>query len=204
MKAIDYLQKRLSLRNKIKDSVTVGLAGGVTGTVAMDVVNVLMKMLGISEALYGHLAGSMLVSTWRTRTSRKTFALGQIFHMATGSLLGLPLVWLFKKTGKDHHLLKGAATGFFSWGILHDIGIRVGIFRLKPRTVNSYYSALLQNMVFGMTTAQTIVSIADPAMFKSRQRSQTKTYMNKTGPEINIPINDYLGSDPSTLWEDKR
>lgn len=153
---------------KIKDSVILGLSGGLAGTLAMDVSNFLLWITNQTEGLYGHLACSMIMKSIRTH-QKKNFLLGQILHIATGSALGIPMVYLFKKTGRDHYIIKGILTGSLLWGIFLDFGKRANWFDLKIRRTKSFYSGLLNNMLYGITTAQAIVTLADPSVFSQKK-----------------------------------
>ena len=143
----------------------------------MDIANIILYKAKISEALYAHLSASMIFPTWKTRL-KKNFLLGQIFHIGIGSLMGLPLVYVLKKTGKDHHIFKGIITGFGTWGLVHDVGIRMGLFRLRPGTTGSYYSTLIQNLIFGIISAHSIVTLADPNMFPENKIVKEKNEVN--------------------------
>ncbi|EGW39361.1 hypothetical protein [Desulfosporosinus sp. OT] len=75
---------------KIKDSIAASIFSGVLGTVAMDIPNLLFWRAKRTEALYGHIAGSVYVRPFRTN-QRKNFILGQITHHITGAALAIPL-----------------------------------------------------------------------------------------------------------------
>jgi len=70
MKLTDSLQKI----GKMKDSITIGLLGGLIGAIFMDISNLLIFMAGKAETLYGHIAGGFLVAPFRTK-KRKNFIL---------------------------------------------------------------------------------------------------------------------------------
>ena len=95
---------------KVKDSIAVSLFSGFLGTLAMDASNTILWRARKTEALYGHIAGSIFMRPFRVN-QRKNFWLGQITHSITGAVLAYPLNYIFKKTGKDLHLLKGAFYG---------------------------------------------------------------------------------------------
>jgi hypothetical protein len=153
---------------KVKDTIVLGLLGGLVGTLVMDVSNFLLWRNNKTEGLYGHLSGSMIMKSIRTHQG-KNFLLGEILHIASGSALGILMVCLFKKTGKDHHIIKGILTGSLAWGVLLDFGKRANWFDFKIRCTKSFYSGLLNNTLYGITTAQTIVSLADSSVFPQKQ-----------------------------------
>lgn len=154
---------------KLKDSIIISLLGGLIGTILMDISNVLLWKTKKTEMLYGHLSGSMFMRAFRTNQT-KNFLLGQILHMGAGSALGIPIFQLLKRTGKDYYLIKGAFAGMASWGVLYDFGIRFGLFTAKPHLTKSHYSALWHNLLFGLTTAQAIVSLSDPSLFPQQKQ----------------------------------
>lgn len=160
---------------KINDSIVLGSLAGLIGTIVMDVSNFLIWRSNKTEALYGHLSGSMIMQSFRTHR-RENFILGQILHMATGMAFGIFMVFTFKKTGRDHHLFKGGLIGSLLWSVFIDFGKRMNFFSLKPRLSKSFYSGLFNNLIFGITTAQAIVSLADCSVFpKKHIRTVSKT-----------------------------
>ncbi|MHB1651557.1 MAG: hypothetical protein ACYCVD_03655 [Desulfitobacteriaceae bacterium] len=161
---LKHIIKAMQGTPKIKDSVVLSLLSGLIGTLLMDSSNFLLWRGRKTEALYGHLAGSMLMYPFRTNR-RKNFVIGQILHMVTGAVLAYPLTIIFKKTGKDHHLIKGAFFGTVTWEFIYGLGKRFNIFTTKPHLTKTHYSAFLDNILYGIGTAQTIVSLADSNMF---------------------------------------
>ncbi|NLI91715.1 MAG: hypothetical protein GX434_05760 [Peptococcaceae bacterium] len=149
---------------KIKDSVNLGLVGGLLGTLALDFSNLLFWKKNKSETLYGQLAGSIFMKNFRTK-KRNNFLLGEIIHLITGLLAGIPLVYVFKKTGKDGHLYKGAAYGSLIWMVYYVLGIKMGMFHSQPKYNKTHSSSLWQNLLYGIITAQSIVYLAHPSVF---------------------------------------
>lgn len=74
----------------------------------MDISNFLLWRKGKTEHLFGHLAGSMMMQAIRTN-QMKNFILGEIFHLITGSALGLVqlefLKYIIQFRKKDEFLL---------------------------------------------------------------------------------------------------
>ncbi|WP_407311962.1 DUF6789 family protein [Desulfosporosinus sp. SB140] len=175
--------------HKIKDSIVLGLIGGLAGTIVMDLSNFFLWRTNKTEGLYGHLAGSMIMRSFRTNQT-KNFLLGQILHTFTGATLGIPFVYLLKKTGKDHHLIKGMIFGGLSWGILYDFGQKIGFFYGKAHLTKSHYSSLFNNFLFGITTAHTVYSLADSSVFPQAERhiavqhEKPKSTTSYSPPEI--------------------
>lgn len=159
---------------KMKDSIMISLIAGLIGTTAMDLSNVFLWRTRKTEILYGHLSGSMIMRGFRTNQT-KNFVLGQLLHMASGAALGIPVFQMLKRTGRDHHLIKGGFVGMMSWGILYDFGQRARIFTSKPHLTKTHYSAMWHNLLYGLTTAQAIVSLSDPSLFPPhRQPTQVQ------------------------------
>lgn len=153
----------------LKDSIMISLLAGLIGTTAMEISNLFLWRTKKTEMLYGHLAGSMIMKGFRTNRT-KNFALGEILHMVTGATLGIPVFQLLKRTGTDNHLIKGAFAGMLSWGILFDFGQRAKVFSSKPHLTKSHYAALWHNLLYGVTTAQAIVSLSDPSLFPQQNQ----------------------------------
>jgi len=168
------LYKLLKSIGKMQDTVVISVLGGLIGTIPMDLSNYLLWKKGKTENLYGHVAGSMLVNKHRTNQT-KNFILGQFWHYATGAGFGFPAFYLLKKTGKDHLLLKGASVGIATWGILYNIGMKVGLYDAVTRLTKTKYAALWHNFLYGVTTVYSIAKIADPSLFPDKQNQGTES-----------------------------
>jgi hypothetical protein len=160
IKLTDSLQKI----GKMKDSITIGLLGGLIGTIFMEISNLLIFKAGKTETLYGHIAGGLFVTPFRTKR-RKNFILGEIAHFMIGSIWGIPLTYILKKTGKDHHLIKGTFISILSLGTL--IGGQKFDILKKFGLTKTFYSAIWNHLVYGLVSAQAIVLLADPMIFPS-------------------------------------
>lgn len=174
---ISSLQRLFETSFKIKDSIVLSLFAGLIGTIIMDISNLFLWKTRKAETLYGHLAGSLLMAPFRTN-QRKNFILGQILHMITGSVLAYPLTYIFKKTGKDHHLLKGALFGTVTWEAIYSLGQQIDLFKTKPHLTKSHYAALWHNILYGLVTAQVLVSSSDPSVFETTEDPSNPEFEN--------------------------
>ncbi|NLI93959.1 MAG: hypothetical protein GX434_17710 [Peptococcaceae bacterium] len=171
------LTKYLKSIGKIQDSAVISILGGLIGMIPMDISNYLLWKKGKTENLYGHVAGSMLMSKFRMNQT-KNFILGQFWHYAAGAGFGFPAFYLLKKTGKDHLLLKGASVGMFTWGLLYNFGMRIGLYGANPRLTKTKYAALWHNFLYGVTTVYAISAIADPGLFPQKQNNRDISAQN--------------------------
>lgn len=170
----------------IKDHIILSLLSGLLGTLVMDISNVLLWRTKKAEMLYGHLAGSMIMRGYRTNRT-KNFALGQIFHLITGSALAIPIYGVLKASGKKYHLIKGAFMGLVSWGVLNNFGQRMGIFSTKAHLTKTHYAALWNNLVYGLTTAELITRLGNKTVFN--KQTQNLSAFNENTEVID---NDFL------------
>ncbi|WP_050809847.1 hypothetical protein [Desulfosporosinus sp. OT] len=106
---------------------------------------------------------------------RKNFILGELFHLITGSALSLVQLEVLKKYGKDHHLVKGGGTGLITWGVLYNFGQRMDFFTRRAHLTKTKYASLLNHLVYGLVSSQTIVTLADPSIFKKKESEQVTT-----------------------------
>ncbi len=191
------IERDNNLSPKIKDSINLGLTSGLVGTLTMDIFNLLNWRRNRSESLYGHMAGSVLMKGFRTKKV-DNFIFGEIIHIITGVLAGIPLVFLFKKSGKDSHLIKGAAYGSFIWMVYYVFGIKLGMFNTQPKLNRTHFSSLWQNVLYGVVTAKSIVSLAHPAVFNNRAAMtelHSKKYSN-LDPWVLSQYSDYETERP--------
>ncbi len=160
--------KRTQKALQIKDSIALSLFSGLIGTLVMDLSNTVLWRSKKTEALYGHIAGSIFMRPFRVN-QRKNFWLGQITHFVTGAAVAIPLNYIFKRTGKDHHLLKGAFFGAITWEFIYGLGQKFEIFNTKPHLTKTHYSELFNNVLYGLATAQALVTFSEPTMYPNNQ-----------------------------------
>ncbi|HEY8909000.1 MAG TPA: hypothetical protein VIM51_01795 [Desulfosporosinus sp.] len=200
MKLTDSLQKI----GKMKDSITIGLLGGLIGAIFMDISNLLIFKAGKTETLYGYIAGGLFVAPFRTK-KRKNFILGEIAHLSIGSIWGVLLTYILKKTGKDHHLIKGTFISILSLGTLIG-GQKFGILK-KFGLTKTFYSAIWNHLVYGLVSAQAIILLADPTIFASSNENEiNKETYRQVKPEISYPYsvgssNEFDQSQPHHVVE---
>lgn len=154
--------------NKIKDSMVVGILSGLIGVICMDISNLILWRTKKTEGLYGHLAGSMIMNPFRLNKG-SNFLIGQIFHMSVASGIGVGMVEILKRYGKDHHYVKGGFMSVAIWSVLYNFGQRMGFYRTNPRLIKSSYSAILHHLIYGLVTSNAIVALADPAIFSRKE-----------------------------------
>lgn len=166
----------------MRDTIALGLLSGFIGNAAKDLSDWLIYRAGKTELLNGHLASSMISPPEKVQEPAY-FALGQILDTIVGSALSISMVYLLKITGKDHHLLKGATMGLLLWSTLYSLGPNWRVLSIKPRHSSTYFSALLNNTLYGLATAQAAVSLADRSVFPGGRR-RLKSIGAKSGANI--------------------
>ncbi len=188
--SIDQLTQFLRLGKKMKDSIPIGFLGGLVGTLAMDLSNIIFKKTGLSEKTYAQYAGSVLLSPFRL-IFRENYLLGQILHLITGSILGIPMFNIMKKTGKDNYLFKGAVYGIFSWETLYSLRQRLGLVRSKTYTTRTHITTIIDTLVYGFVSTSAMVFLSDPTIFPQAINQQIETPAeNHISKQQNIPKGD--------------
>lgn len=162
----------------IKDHMVLSLVSGLLGTLVMDLSNLLLWRTKKAEMLYGHLAGSMIMRGYRTNRT-KNFVLGQIFHLITGSALGIPIYGVIKISGERYRLIKGAFMGLMSWGVLNNFGQRIGLFSTRAHLTKTHYACLWNNLLYGITTAELIIRLGDKSIL-NEQTQYLSSFNGKT------------------------
>ena len=183
---------------KMKDSIAVSIFSGLLGTLAMDASSLIFWKKGKTEALYGHIAGSIYVNPFRLN-QRKNFWLGQIMHLITGAVLAYPLNFILKKTGKDNLLLKGAFFGAVTWEFIYGLGQRFEVFSTKPHFTKTHYAELFNNIIYGVVTSQALVAFSDPSMFPNAQ-NKTASDFNSQQNKVHPIYADIKASEDSTVF----
>ena len=186
---------------KMKDSITTGLLGGLIGAVSMSVShNLLYKARKSEVKSFGQLAGQLFVAPFRTKQG-KNLILGELLHLVVGSLSGIPLFFVLKKTGKDHYLSKGLAASMLTWSVIFNGGQKIGLFK-KLRFTKTHYSSAWSHMIYGLTASKAIVSLADPTIFASSDDITNETskqvQTNADYSHFGESSNEFEQSQPSS------
>lgn len=186
----------------MNDSIPIGFLGGLAGTIAMDLSNLIFKKSGLSEKTYAQYAGSVLLKPFKLLL-RQNYLLGQLLHLITGSLLGIPMFSILKKTGRDNYLFKGAVYGTFTWETLYALGQRLGVIRTKSRTTKTHLTTLIDNLVYGFVSTATMVFLTDSAVFR-RTNKQLGTSQEETiakSDEVPRGNWDYIHENEMNIYQ---
>lgn len=143
------------------------------GNLAKGLFNLFTWKTERNEVLYPHLASSMFFAPRHTKR-RKPFLVGSFADLIMGSLFGIPIVYILKKTGKDNHMLKGAGFSLFLWVAFYGAGHNLSIVSIKPKKSSSPLWALLEHLIYGLVTACTAVKFADPGTFPDDRLEEYK------------------------------
>lgn len=170
----------------MKDSIPIGFLGGLMGTISMDLSNILFKKTGLSEKTYADYAGSVLLSPFRL-FQRGNYLFGQLLHFITGSVLGIPMFNILKKTGKDNYLFKGTVYGTFTWGVLYTLGQRLGVVRSKTHKTRTHITSLIDNLVYGFVSTATMILLADPMVFTHTEKPIEISVVDQTNKLNQVP-----------------
>ncbi|SHI80670.1 DUF6789 family protein [Desulfosporosinus lacus] len=182
--SLDQVSKLINSGKKMRDSIPIGFISGLMGTIVMDLSNLMFKKTGISEKTYAQFAGSVLMRPSRLLLKENRI-LGQILHLITGSIIGIPLFAVLKKTGKDNYLFKGAIYGTFTWELLYSFGLRYNVFRSKAHSTSTHITTLIDNLVYGFVSSATIIFLTDHAVLPKGSDKQLETQMEGEMPKVN-------------------
>lgn len=197
------LWKNVGLRKgSVRDPFIVSVLGGLAGTIVMDISNAVLWLLGGTDTTYGHISGTMAMVPFKTRKPKNWF-IGQVLHLTTGAWLGLPIFYLFKKTGTKHHLVKGILAGSLVMELLYDLSRKLNIVTFNPGRSRTHYAKMWHNLLFGVVAAQTMVTLADPKMFETHtEENPAKSWNSKTNWKNSKAVNGPKQTDPENRWNE--
>jgi hypothetical protein len=122
--------------------------------------------LGLVSGLIGHLAKCVVLFEPGHNHRRRTVPANRLANLTSGAVLGIPLVYFIKKTGKDKHISKGTSFGMLLWAFSYSAKSNSSIDHYKNahhkhRKNQSELRFFLSYLLFGVTTACTAVKLAD-------------------------------------------
>lgn len=164
---------------KIKDPVILGVVSGIIGNCAKMAGNLFNRyVLYKSETTYPEIASGLFM-TKKQRQKPVGMLVGAMADFALGGILGIPMVYLLRYTGKDHAAVKGLTFGNFAWITMYGImgrgfGTKQGVF---PLDADTNLSAFINHSWYGLVTALTASKLGDSTLFpEPTSRREVKMY----------------------------
>ncbi len=153
----------------VRDSIALGAVTGVVGTIPGIIINYISYQLGFSKYYSFQISsGTFLLKGFTDTLSG--FVLGGIIWLSTGAVLGILIVFLLQKTGTDYWWLKGLlVSGVVMYTIIYGFLFSLGGSKVAPRDLGTNFTVLLENILFGLTTAFLIVRWGHKDLLKPRK-----------------------------------
>jgi hypothetical protein len=151
---------------RIKDPLLLGGFAGLIGNAVKLAGNIFNAyVLKISSTTYAEIAAGIFM-TKKERRKKMGLVVGSIADLAIGALLGIPVVYFLRYTGKDHAVIKGLGYGHFAWVLFYGaLGSLFGAQGVFPLNASTNLSAIINHSLYGMTTAAVISKFGDPSLF---------------------------------------
>lgn len=152
---------------KIKDPLILGAVSGILGNSVKIMGNLFNRHIaGFSGTTYAEITAGLFM-TKKERKKKTGLLVGVLGDFAMGAILGIPIVYMLRYTGKDSAALKGLGAGHFAWLALYGVigrglGENKGVFPLSAET---NLSAFLNHSWYGLATAYAVCKLGDPSLF---------------------------------------
>lgn len=145
----------------IKDRVALGACAGILGALPQVVLNLISHALHYSKTYSFTLAGGIFLKGKVTETASGMF-LGTALWLFTSSFVGLLIVLLFEKTGKDFWWLKGPLTTIIVMQILiYGFAFNMANTKIIPVDVPTNLSIFAENLIFGIVAGYLVKRWSD-------------------------------------------
>ena len=152
---------------KIKDPLILGAVAGLMGNSVKLAGNLINRhIFGFSGTTYPEISAGLFM-TKKERKKKTGLAVGTLGDFTIGAMLGVPIVYMLRYTGRDLAALKGLGVGHFAWIALYGtvgrgLGENNGVFPLSAET---NFSAYINHSWYGLTTAYVASKLGDPSLF---------------------------------------
>ncbi len=151
---------------KIKDPLVLGATVGIVANLVKFVGNEFnRKILKISNVTYPEIAAGLFMAQ-KERKKPVGLFVGALADFAIGAMMGVPMVYILRYTGRDHATLKGLGFGNLAWVSLYGaVGRMFGIKGLFPLNASTNLSAFINHGLYGITAALLTSKLGDPSLF---------------------------------------
>lgn len=158
------------------------------GAISTDLFNGLLYKTKKTEATFGQMASQFFVTPTTFRKG-KSIVLDELLHLSVGSVLGLPLLYILKKTGRDHTISKGLVASLLTWIFLYNGGQKIKLIS-KPLYLKTHYASVWNHIIYGLTSVKAMIWLADPVIFASSKKVEKETPQHLR-QDVNYPYFPY-------------
>jgi len=138
------------------DTITIGVVGGLIGTIGMHLINLILKYLGIVKITSIQITATLFLN-WNQANTIYGTIIGLINHLFIGSIIGVIIAFVFKYFGKDYYLIKGL--GITGLGYLVGMGFVIPLIGAVPQIRSDTLTLLghiISYTVFGIISSYVI------------------------------------------------
>lgn len=165
---------------KIKDRFVLGLISGMAGNAVKMAIDEISLRKKISKRSFRSTAAGVMVGKKKHADSATGQVLGGIFDFGFAALGGVATVYFLSKTGRDHLIIKGTASGLIIGSFITSVLSGFPGSKVVPKDASSNLSYMLSHVVYGLVTASVASALGHPALFDVP------------------PLNDYLAPTEKT------
>jgi hypothetical protein len=141
----------------IKDEITAGFLAGSLGSIVKSILNMIVHNVKLVSYSYADLAASLFVKADAVH-GLPIHTLGVITDIFLGASLGIILLYIIKRTGRNNLWLKGVVFGSAIW-LIARLLLNMGVTNLIPQGAGFGYMSLLEHWIFGLVTLYSINAI---------------------------------------------
>jgi len=150
---------------KVKDRFVLGLISGLAGNVLKMVVDEVSLRNKISQRSFRATAAGVYVAKKKQADAPLGQLLGGLFDFGFASLGGVATVYFLSKTGRDHLMIKGAASGLIIGSITTSLLSGLPTNKVKPKDPASNLSCMVSHVVYGLATTGVAAYLDHPSIY---------------------------------------
>ncbi len=114
----------------MRDTITLGVIGGLIGTLGMHITNIALQFLGIVKITSLQVTAALFLN-WSEVNTMYGSIIGWVNHLFIGAVVGIIISFMLKYYGKDYYLIKGL--GVTGLGYLVGMGFVIPLIRAVPQ-----------------------------------------------------------------------
>lgn len=154
---------------KIRDTILLGVIAGTLAGFPARLTNNTAYKLGLTDQKYGQMAASLFLPADKQKVHRREAqVVGFLADYINCGIMGVTVVQLLARTGRDNAILRGIGVSALAWMSLYGLTTRLKVAPPSRKPLSSILS-FADHVIFGALCGWLVEKLGYGALFPRRQ-----------------------------------